>query len=111
LNFTNDVFIRLYYLIGPGAYYPELSVIAKPPTFKPQPFGSTTNRFDNSAETRSKQLPAPGSYDLEAIDSLIKQVQKRVFMSSYGQRQKAFGSMSERLISFSNAKVRLYFNL
>ncbi|KNC98477.1 uncharacterized protein SPPG_06178 [Spizellomyces punctatus DAOM BR117] len=77
---------------GPGAYYPEFSEIPKPPAAKPQPFGSTTHRFDNTGDIRSKSAPAPGSYDVNEIDSMARRIQKRAI----GVRAGAFGSVSER---------------
>ncbi|KAJ3108100.1 Sperm-tail PG-rich repeat-containing protein 2 [Phlyctochytrium planicorne] len=80
---------------GPGSYYPELANLPKPFLFKPQPFGSTTNRFDGVIERRIQQLPAPGSYELDAIDSIIGKIQRKANAFAAG-RPKPFGSVSER---------------
>ncbi|KAJ3324699.1 Sperm-tail PG-rich repeat-containing protein 2 [Blyttiomyces sp. JEL0837] len=96
LNPTNYIPPDQIYNPGPGTYYPEYSNLHKPSSIKAQPFGSTTSRFDGTDEARSKSLPAPGSYDLEEIDSLVRRVQKRSQITSFGSRSKAFGSVSER---------------
>jgi hypothetical protein len=80
---------------GPGAYYPEFASLRRPVVYKAQPFGSTTSRFDVSEEVKSKKMPAPGSYDLEEIDSLMSRIQKKSQITAFG-RPKAFGSVSER---------------
>ncbi|KAI8622554.1 hypothetical protein BC830DRAFT_439584 [Chytriomyces sp. MP71] len=91
---------------APGSYYPEFATINKPPAFKPQPFGSTTNRFDSTAEERSRQLPAPGSYELAAFESMRVRIDRRVqLMTPNGSRPKAFGSVSERFIKPKAPKV------
>ncbi|KAJ3296050.1 Sperm-tail PG-rich repeat-containing protein 2 [Rhizoclosmatium sp. JEL0117] len=83
---------------APGAYYPEFATINKPPAFRPQPFGSTTNRFDNTAEERSRQLPAPGSYELAAFETMSLNERRVRLMTPGGTRPKAFGSVSERFV-------------
>ncbi|KAJ3413396.1 Sperm-tail PG-rich repeat-containing protein 2 [Chytridiales sp. JEL 0842] len=80
---------------GPGSYYPELSQPRKPSTLKPQPFGSTTHRFSAATHPSTLSAPAPGSYDLDSIDSLVSRVEKKVRGAQWG-RQKAFGSVGER---------------
>ncbi|RKO93037.1 hypothetical protein BDK51DRAFT_30062, partial [Blyttiomyces helicus] len=80
---------------GPGAYYPEFSQPNKPAAVKPQPFGSTTQRFENTKERRAEVAPAPGSYDIDQIDSMVRRVQKRSQFGT-GVRSHAFGSLSER---------------
>ncbi|KAJ3163518.1 Sperm-tail PG-rich repeat-containing protein 2 [Geranomyces michiganensis] len=50
---------------GPGAYHPETAEAPKPPIVRPQPFGSTTSRFDDAASFKSKSAPAPGSYEVD----------------------------------------------
>ncbi|KAI9098728.1 hypothetical protein DFS34DRAFT_618740 [Phlyctochytrium arcticum] len=77
---------------GPGWYHPEFSEIQKPPAVKPQPFGSTTNRFENVSETKSKSAPAPGSYAVNEVDSMAHRIQKR----ANAVRAGAFGTISER---------------
>ncbi|KAJ3245348.1 hypothetical protein HK104_007969, partial [Borealophlyctis nickersoniae] len=80
---------------GPGAYYPEFAEIVKPPTVKSQPFASTTDRFDHSEEERSRAAPAPGSYEVDQIDSILQRVHKRIQLGT-GVPNRAFGSISER---------------
>ncbi|KAI8852126.1 hypothetical protein BC829DRAFT_440870 [Chytridium lagenaria] len=80
---------------GPGSYYPELANLPKPFLFKPQPFGSTTSRFDVAVDSKIKHLPAPGSYELDAIDSIIGKIHKKN-NAFIGSRSKPFGSISER---------------
>ncbi|KAI9341973.1 hypothetical protein BDR26DRAFT_1006911 [Obelidium mucronatum] len=77
---------------APGAYYPEFATINKPPAFRPQPFGSTTHRFDSTAEERSKQLPAPGSYELASFETMNIHDRRIRLMTPGGTRPKAFGS-------------------
>ncbi|KAJ3090016.1 Sperm-tail PG-rich repeat-containing protein 2 [Phlyctochytrium bullatum] len=67
----------------------------KPFLFKPQPFGSTTSRFDSSYESKIRQLPAPGSYELDALDSIISKIQKKTNQFSF-TKPKPFGSITER---------------
>ncbi|KAJ3244263.1 Sperm-tail PG-rich repeat-containing protein 2 [Chytriomyces hyalinus] len=91
---------------APGAYYPEFATINKPPAFRPQPFGSTTNRFDSTAEEKSRQLPAPGSYELAVFDSMRPNADRRLqTMAQMGARAKAFGSVSERFVKPRAPKV------
>ncbi|KAJ3037614.1 Sperm-tail PG-rich repeat-containing protein 2, partial [Rhizophlyctis rosea] len=80
---------------GPGSYYPEYAQPLKPQTAKPQPFGSTTDRFDDTAEYKTREVPAPGSYDVDEVDSIVSRVHKRVQLG-VGHRSKAFGSISDR---------------
>ncbi|KAJ3008790.1 Sperm-tail PG-rich repeat-containing protein 2 [Thoreauomyces humboldtii] len=77
---------------GPGAYHPESAEAPKTPIGRPQPFGSTTTRFNDPAGHRSKSQPAPGSYEIEEMDSLSRRVQKKIQRPQPG----AFGSISER---------------
>ncbi|KAJ3028763.1 UNVERIFIED_CONTAM: Sperm-tail PG-rich repeat-containing protein 2 [Siphonaria sp. JEL0065] len=90
---------------APGAYYPEFATINKPPAFRPQPFGSTTHRFDSTAEERSKQLPAPGSYELATFEQINIRDRRVRLMTPGGTRPKAFGSVSERFIKPRAPKV------
>ncbi|KAI9326042.1 hypothetical protein DFJ73DRAFT_954905 [Zopfochytrium polystomum] len=97
---------------GPGAYYPEFASIprhAAGAAVKPQPFGSTTARFDSRLEQWARALPAPGSYEVEEADAAVgaagRVVKRSVgagYMTAMGgggggfARFKAFGSVSER---------------
>ncbi|KAI9205575.1 uncharacterized protein BJ171DRAFT_580749 [Polychytrium aggregatum] len=81
---------------GPGSYYPEFSDIRKPPPYKPQPFGSTTSRFESAEEIRAKAQPAPGTYNLDEIDSIVQRVQRNVVFSNIGGVTKGFGSICQR---------------
>ncbi|KAJ3076836.1 Sperm-tail PG-rich repeat-containing protein 2 [Podochytrium sp. JEL0797] len=83
---------------APGAYYPEFATINKPPAFRPQPFGSTTNRFDSTSEDRSRQLPAPGSYELASFETMSLSERRVRLMTPGGSRPKAFGSISARFV-------------
>ncbi|KAK6091121.1 hypothetical protein MT418_008318 [Batrachochytrium dendrobatidis] len=83
-------------LPGPGAYYPEYSSQLKPHSHKPQPFGSTSKRFDNLGLLKSSQAPAVGSYEIEKINSIFEKVQKRALDVSL--RPAAFGFISERFV-------------
>ncbi|KAI8586210.1 hypothetical protein BDZ88DRAFT_455189 [Geranomyces variabilis] len=85
---------------GPGAYHPEAAEAPKPQTARPQPFGSTTTRFDDAATYKSKTAPAPGSYELDEMNSLSSRVQKKAQRPTPG----AFGSISER---FPPSKMNL----
>ncbi|KAJ3025742.1 hypothetical protein HK097_006608, partial [Rhizophlyctis rosea] len=80
---------------GPGAYYPEYALPLKPQPTKPQPFNSTTERFDDQSEWKSAEIPAPGSYDVDEVDSLLTRIQKKASLG-VGLRSKAFGSISDR---------------
>lgn len=81
---------------GPGAYYPEQAERSKPANVKCSTFGSTKKRFDHDKlKYLSETIPAPGSYDLDEINSLAKTVQKRVHVSSTNPAI-AFGSFTER---------------
>ncbi|KAJ3191071.1 Sperm-tail PG-rich repeat-containing protein 2 [Irineochytrium annulatum] len=86
---------------GPGAYYPEMASIPKPFLCRPQPFNSTSSRFDSGAEARIRALPAPGSYEIEAVSGMGGRVRRRAAGANNGggvggARPKPFGSISER---------------
>ncbi|KAJ3354669.1 Sperm-tail PG-rich repeat-containing protein 2 [Entophlyctis luteolus] len=90
---------------APGTYYPEFATINKPPAYRPQPFGSTTSRFDNTAEERSRQEPAPGSYELASFETSNLGERRARLMTPGGSRPKAFGSVSERFIKSKPQKA------
>ncbi|KAI8922004.1 hypothetical protein DFJ77DRAFT_444919 [Powellomyces hirtus] len=76
---------------GPGAYHPEMAEAnAKPAPARSQPFGSTTTRFADLG--KSGGMPAPGSYELDEIDSLANRILKKSSRPTPG----GFGSISER---------------
>jgi hypothetical protein len=97
---------------GPGSYYPEHAESTKSHSSKTRPFGSTTKRFDHEKlKFNSMKVPAPGSYDVDQINSLVYGVQKRIETSSMNPAI-AFGSFTERFrhkqavyILFLNIKV------
>ena len=80
------------YTPGPGAYYPEYAIYVRHSALRPQPFGSTTPRFDTSCEFRSKMLPAPGSYDLDHVGKHFAQPS----VAANSSRLRGFGSVGER---------------
>ncbi|KAL2913221.1 hypothetical protein HK105_207223 [Polyrhizophydium stewartii] len=101
---------------GPGAYYPEFADHPKPHSHKPQPFGSTTKRFDMQTAIKATQVPAVGSYDIDEVrrhrqsrivlhtnltsatqmDSIFRRVQNRAMYMSL--RPAAFGSVADRFV-------------
>ncbi|KAH6597779.1 hypothetical protein BASA61_003043 [Batrachochytrium salamandrivorans] len=90
-------------LPGPGAYYPEFSHYQKSHSHKPQPFGSTSKRFDVQNARMAVQAPAVGSYDINEIDSIYQRVQDRCIDISL--RPAAFGSITERFVETKRSNV------
>ncbi|KAJ3107498.1 Sperm-tail PG-rich repeat-containing protein 2 [Physocladia obscura] len=110
LSHSNYIPVDLMRTPAPGTYYPEFATINKPPAFRPQPFGSTTNRFDNSNEEKSRRQPAPGSYEIASFETMrgIGSKNLRLVMTlddGGGTRPKAFGSISERFVKSKQSKV------
>ncbi|KAI8924154.1 hypothetical protein BC831DRAFT_467076 [Entophlyctis helioformis] len=79
---------------GPGAYYPEFADHPKPHSHKPQPFGSTTKRFDMTQTLKLESGPVVGTYDIDEMDSIFRRVQNRANYMSL--RPAAFGSVADR---------------
>ena len=61
----NPVFFSVAFLSSPGAYFPENSLVEKPQSKKPKPFGSTTKRFQDSDYVVSH--PSVGSYEVDEV--------------------------------------------
>lgn len=78
---------------GPGAYFPENSLLEKPQSKKPKPFGSTTKRFQDTDYVVSQ--PSVGSYEVDEIDSIYQKVKKRS-SAHLGQVRTVFGSVADR---------------
>lgn len=89
---NNYIPLEQMYTPGPGAYYPEYANYVRHSALRPQPFGSTTPRFDTSCEFRSKMLPAPGSYDLDHVGKHFAQPS----VAANSSRLRGFGSVGER---------------
>ncbi|KAJ3126312.1 Sperm-tail PG-rich repeat-containing protein 2 [Nowakowskiella sp. JEL0407] len=81
---------------GPGTYYPEMSNIRREISFRTQPFGSTMPRFNNRDEYHSKNNPAPGSYDVEEIDSMATHIYRKSGQNGLSNAMRPFGSISLR---------------
>ncbi|KAI8913335.1 hypothetical protein EDD86DRAFT_244979 [Gorgonomyces haynaldii] len=77
---------------GPSAYYPEYSVHPKPKSFKPQPFGSTTKRFESPSKL--SQAPAVGAYEISKVESIGTKKQRQAIFKT----KAVFGAAGARFV-------------
>ena len=80
--------------VGPGAYYPEQASHPKPRSYKPQPFGSSTKRFEKESLLHPP-APAVGSYDVETHHA-IGSTPNRI--APLTEKKAVFGSIGDRFV-------------